>query len=94
MLRSAIRGSWRSGPRPPALRGWVDQAKCEYRESVDMPVNTARLERNHSKAGKEKDKPRTVVLRLLNWGIASLNARISVGHTKVKSLVKSFNQLH
>jgi hypothetical protein len=35
-------GSWRSGPKPPVFRGWVDQAKWEYLESVDMPEDTNR----------------------------------------------------
>ena len=39
-----------------------------------------------ARVGGKTNVPRTVVLICLNWGNASLKARISVGHTKVKSL--------
>lgn len=42
MLRSAMSGSLRLGPRPPWLRGDEAQAKCEYAESVETPAGGQR----------------------------------------------------
>lgn len=50
MLRSASRGNRRSGPRPPALRGWLAHAKWEYSESVDTATTSVLSSLNWARA--------------------------------------------
>ena len=74
----------RLGPSPPALRACCAHAWCEYSESVDMAARRVVSECDQNE--KKNRVPSTVGFRRANSGSASLNARISVGHTKVKSL--------
>ena len=80
MLLSAMRGTLRSGPRPPSLRGWVAQAKWENLESVEMPIFHICKKAWKSDRQNERSphKPKTLVLSSLKRGIASLKARISL----------------
>jgi len=92
MSRSANNGMRRFGPSPlrrgaaatrdgantPSRSGWL-----HFAGDWKSGVNCVSVARGHSGS---KDVPSTVVLMHAKSGSALLNARISDGHTKVKSL--------
>ena len=85
-LRSRMR---RFGPSPPVVQGCSAHAWCEnqWRWLYCTPsVSQSATTHGPVRISYLHHVPSTVVLRCAKSGSASLNTKISVGHTKVESL--------